>query len=114
MDEVAKYRKKKPQNSKASKRADHKHQYEKSITMHTGLNGNQPPTFYWSTHCSVCGRRGDFSLDNDDFRKPEYKGKALFWCGEMCLPKEVVFAMYPDIPVYTNIPNTFREEERIR
>lgn len=114
MDEVARYKKKKPQNSKASKRANHRHRYEQSITMHTGLNGDLPPSFYWSTHCSICGRLGDFCIDNDDFLKPEYKGKARFWCEGMCIPKEEVFAMYPDVPVYTNVPNEFGKEIRVR
>lgn len=114
MDEVAKYRKKKSQKSKSSKRSDHKHQYEKTITMNTGLHGNMPPDFYWSTHCAICGRRGEFSIDNDDFRKPEYIGRKLFWASDMCLSQEEVFAKYPDIPVYKNVENDFFEEIRIR
>lgn len=114
MDEVAKYRKKKPQNSKSSKRSNHKHQYEKSITMQTGIHGDLPPSFYWSTHCSVCGRLGDFSIDNDDFRKPEYRGRNLYWGKDMYLPKDVVFSMYPDIPVYARDPMDWHKEVRIR
>lgn len=101
--DIPKYRKKRPRVSKSSKRSDHKHQYVKTISM-TG-NKFGTPRFYWSTHCSICGRPGDFNIDNDDFRKPEWKGKIRIWAKDMCIPFDEVVKKYPDIPIYGDSPD---------
>lgn len=112
MDEVARYRKKKPQTSKSEKRSDHKHQYEKSITVKFS-NDESVADFFWSTHCSICGRLGDFKIDNDDFRKPEYVGRSRWWCYDMCLSMEEVKKKFPGIPMYRQDPDCWQKHIRI-
>ena len=116
MDEVPRYRKKKPQVSDSSKRSKHKHIYEKSISMYINTVRPELKSYHWSTHCSVCGRRGDFSFLNDEFRRPEYRGRRLFMDYEMYLPYEEIIAMYPDIPIYATDPEADDPwaEKRIR
>ena len=110
--DIPKYRKKRPQVSKSTKRSDHKHLYEKTITMHSHRSGSND--YYWSTHCSICGRPGNFNIDNDDFRLPEWKGKARIWAQNMCIPFDEVVKRYPDIPIYRSGPDTLFQETRIK
>lgn len=110
--DIPKYRKKRPRVSKSAKRSDHKHQYVKTITMTRLRSGSED--FHWSTHCSICGRGGDFNIDNDDFRKPEWKGKILLWAQNMCISFDEVVKRYPDIPIYGNVPGELFKEVRIR
>ena len=110
--DIPKYRKKRPQVSKSSKRSNHKHLYEKTITMHLCKSGST--NFYWSTHCSICGRSGEFNIDNDDFRKPEWKGRVRVWAQNMCISLDEVIKRYPDIPIYGNVPDKLFEEVRIK
>lgn len=100
MDEIPRYRKKKSQASKSSKRADHKHEYVKSITMHRNPYRPELISWYWTTNCKVCGRQGDFIVDNDDFRKPEYKGRRLFYTAGMFLSPREILERFRDFPVY--------------
>ena len=112
MDEAPKYRKKKSQKSKASNRADHKHQYEKTISVKFNSISGEINGYFWTTHCSICGRLGDFNMNNDDFRKPEYVGKPLFWSKDMFLSLEEIRKKYPDIPMYQSDPEDFGKETR--
>lgn len=102
MDEIPRYRKKKTQTSKSSKRADHKHEYEKTITAVQGRKAVGFVSWNWSTHCKICGRPGDFIINNDDFRKPEYKGRRLFHAAKMFLSPHEILKKYPEFPVYIN------------
>ena len=113
MDEVARYRKKKPQTSKSEKRSDHKHLYEKSITVRYSYIDGEITGFNWSTHCSVCGRLGDFNIQDDDFRKPEYVGKARMWCRDMFLSLDEIKKKFPDIPIYRQDPECWHKHVRI-
>lgn len=116
MDEIPKYRKRKQQKSKSSKRSDHKHVYEKSILIHLSCFGDHAITgFYWTTHCSVCGRIGDLSINDDDFRRLEYVGRGRTWSAKMYLPKEEILAKFPNVPVYqTNPDDPFGPDIRVR
>lgn len=113
MDEIGKYRKKKPQNSKSVKRSDHKHQYEKSITVQYSYIDGSITGYNWSTHCSICGRLGDIEVDNDDFRKPEYVGKRLWWSREMFLSFDEIRKKFPGIPMYRQDPEHWHRHIRI-
>lgn len=114
MDEIAKYRKKKPQNSKSSRRSDHKHVYEKCIQI--GYNRFRPELISyirWSMHCSVCGREdyvGSVYWEDDEvFIKPEYRGRHLWSAPDMYRPVEEILSEFPDVPVYeTDINNDFK------
>lgn len=110
--DIPKYRKKRPQVSKTTKRSDHKHRYEKTITMRSHKSGSAD--FYWSTHCSICGRSGNFNIDNDDFRRPEWKGKVRVWAQNMCIPFDEVVDRHPDIPIYGYKSEISFEQVRIR
>ena len=101
MDEIPRYRKKKPQVSKSSKRSGHKHDYERTLTARLGAD-NQIADWHWSTHCKICGRLGEFYIDNDDLRKEEYRGKRLWYYTQMFLSSREILTRYPDIPVYIN------------
>lgn len=117
MDErdVPKYRKRKRQNSKAAKRSDHKHQYEKSLLLRYNMINGEFSGCNWATHCAVCGRRGDFNPDDNDFRKLEYKEKHLLWCAKMYLTPEEILKKFTDVPAYRSDPNDyFAPDIRIR
>lgn len=111
MDEVPKYRKKKPQGSKASKRADHKHRYVKTISMRKNIYDHSLLTFYWSTHCEICGRYGEY-LGDDGLRKPGCEG-LRGWVPDMYLSFDEIRERYPDIPVYGNQSGDLFEDVRI-
>ena len=113
MDEIGKYRKRKFRGSKAEKRADHKHQYERTISVHVNPIDGEIDGFYWTTHCSICGRLGDYETDNDDFRNPEYIGRRLWWCREMFLSMEEIKKKFPDIPMYRRDPDDWHKEVRL-
>lgn len=112
MDEIPKYKKKKPQKSKANKRADHKHQYVKTISIRRNIFNHNLMTIFWSTHCSICGRFGEY-LGDDDFKKPEYKGVRVYG-PDIYLPVSEILEMYPDVPVYSNPSAELEEDVRIR
>lgn len=115
MDEIGKYKKKKSQKSKAEKRSDHKHEYEKSIEMTVNTVNGAIDGFYWTTHCRVCGRLGKFDYrNNDDFRRPEWKGKHLWWSSDMYITFDEVVTKYPDIPIYRRDPDDWFKEIRVR
>ena len=100
MDEIPRYKKKKSQASKSSKRANHKHEYVKSITMRRNPYRPELISWYWTTNCSVCGRQGDFIVNNDDFRKPEYIGRRLFHTDGMFLSPCEILRKFREFPVY--------------
>lgn len=114
MDEIAKYRKKKPQNSKSSRRSDHKHVYEKCIQI--GYNRFRPELvayICWSRHCSICGRQDNVGLsfreEDEVFVKPEYRGRHLWSAPDMYRPVEEILSEFPYVPVYeTDINNDFK------
>lgn len=117
MDEVPRHRKKKPQVSDSRKRSDHKHVYEKTITMHINRFDPELRSYHWSTHCSICGRGRDFIIGNDEFRKQEFRGRNLFADYEMYLPYEEIVSLYPDVPIYANDPDAKEDiwaEKRVR
>lgn len=120
MDEVPRYRKKKPQISKSAKRADHKHKYEKSILI-VSRTRDEPVTISvsWAEFCSVCGRFkrrmvGLPHADDEVFVKPEYRGRNLWWSYDMYRPVDEIIAEFPDFPVYTNDPDDYFTYIRIR
>lgn len=114
MDEVPKYRKKKPQKSRSKRRSDHKHLYEKAIHVSINPFCDGMKSFHWAEHCSICGRLGDFQINDDDFRKPEYRGRRLFFSYDMYLPGCEIYAKFPDAPVYMNSPEDTSAYIRIR
>jgi len=103
MDEIPRYRKKKSQASKSSKRADHKHEYVKSITMLHNPYNPKLISWHWTTNCKICGRQSEFEIDpSDDFRKPEYKGRRLFYAPDMFLSPREILEKFRDFPIYTD------------
>lgn len=95
--EIPKYKKKKNQKSKSSKRSDHKHQYKKIIIR--SFIGWQ-----WAKKCEICGRiQFDFTLADKEFRRPEtlklpYVSKQHYYTYEEILER------YPDIEVINEDP----------
>lgn len=115
MDEIGKYRKRKNQKSKSENRSDHKHEYERTILMRVNSVNNHIDGYSWSTHCKICGRLGENNvLDDDDFRKPEWQGKARWWSADMYLPFEEIQKKYPDVPVYRMDPHDWKMGIRVR
>ena len=112
-EEVARYRKKKPQNSKSAKRSDHKHQYERAICIHVNNFNHEIRSFYWGNRCAICGRGNGIELDNSDFRKDEWKNYHG-WGHDMFLSKEEILAKFPNYPVYETDPDDMFKEIRIR
>jgi len=98
--EIPRYKKKKSQASKASKRADHKHEYVKSITVLRNPYRPEMLSWHWTSNCSVCGRQDAFLGCNDDFRKPEYVGRRLFHAPDMFLSPREILEKFPDYPLY--------------
>lgn len=92
IDDTPKYRKKRPQNSKVAKRADHKHEYAKTITM-SKPRYSDLPCFFWSEHCLICGKMRNLWFSSKDFRD-EKTQRRLFL-------KEVI-EKYPGVPIYEN------------
>ncbi len=115
-DQELRYRKKKPQESKSSQRADHKHQYVKTITMYVNPYNNNITGYLWTTHCEICGRLGNVNIqDRDDFLKPEYRGLHVFMGPPtVLLSFAEIRAKYPDIPVYRSGYRTDGNDVRIR
>lgn len=115
MDEIGKYRKRKNQKSKSEKRSDHKHEYEKSIEMSVNICDGAIDGFYWSTHCRICGRLGKTDcINDDDFRKPEWKGKSRWWSRDMYISFDEVVEKYPDIPIYRRDQDDWFKVVRVR
>lgn len=100
MDEVPRYKKKKSQASKSSKRSDHKHEYVKAITAWRNPYRPALLSWNWTTNCKVCGRQDAFIGNNDDFRKPEYAGRRLFHAPDMFLSPREILERFPGYPVY--------------
>lgn len=115
MDEIGKYRKRKKQKSKSENRSDHKHEYERTILMRVNSVNNHIDGYSWSTHCKICGRLGKNDvLHDDDFRKPEWKGKSRWWSADMYLSFEEIRKKYPDVPVYRMDPHDWKMGIRVR
>lgn len=104
--EEAPHKKKKNQNSKSSRRSDHKHQYEDAII-------NSFFGWHWGKTCSVCGRvqTGKFCLSDDEFRKPEFQGSRVFG-RDVFLSLEEVKEKYKDVPIFVMDKETW-EYKRI-
>lgn len=86
------HRKKHPQNSKASKRADHKHEYERVIIK----------TFFgmhWGGRCKICGRinAGKYYSDKE-FVRPECRNKFAIGLRDFYSVEELA-VLYPGIEV---------------
>lgn len=119
LDETPRYRKKKRQVSKSEKRSDHKHLYEESILItYNSVDRKTVNLIAWCDHCSVCGRSAGIKLYNTDkdevFKKPEYRGRHLFWSHEQYRPVDEILAEFPNVPVYTNDFNDVFKHIRIR
>ena len=98
-DEFIRYRKKSKTSSKSnsSKRADHKHKYERIILK--WIFG-----YKWGKRCSICGRiyssYGSFStMHREDFLKPEALKKAGISSRDF-LGVADIRAKYPGINIY--------------
>lgn len=98
-DEVLRHKKKSKtaSTSNSSKRADHKHQYERVIIKF--ILG-----YYWGRKCSVCGRIDEqlkYALTSHgrDFMKPEAIGKPSISTADY-LSIEEIRAKYPDVPIF--------------
>ena len=115
-NDIPKYRKKKSQESKSSKRSDHKHKYAKSIRMVYGSNGKLF-NVCWSEHCDICGRRGDSDLFNDrDFKQSEYTKEPYKRILGHYLSYNDICKKFPDVPIYRNDPDDaiFGKDIRLR
>lgn len=112
-EEVGKYRKKKPQTSKSAKRADHKHDYERAITIHINPFDTSILSFFWTERCSICGRLGKWIGEEDDFKKTEYHGRHVYG-RDVFLSKEEILKKFPDVPVYETDPDDMWNQVRIR
>lgn len=97
-EETMRHRKKKDQQSKSSKRSDHKHQYEKCIAE-TMIGWS------WAKACKICGRfkSGKLSFFNSDssgLRYPEKENYAGY-CKEDFYTLEELRQKYPYVKIYT-------------
>lgn len=89
-----KYRKKKSQKSRSSRRSDHKHDYKKVIIQ--GYVG-----WTWGKRCSICGRMDNTyrPFSNKEFLKPEYKDCSAVSTKYFMTVKELR-DKYVGIPIY--------------
>ena len=99
IDEKLRHRKKSKTASisNSSKRADHKHQYERVIVK--SFLG-----YRWGRKCSVCGRFDDrlkyaLSANSRDFMKAEAIGKPGI-CYSDYLSIAEIRSKYPDVPIF--------------
>ena len=99
IDEKLRHRKKSKTASisNSSKRADHKHQYERVIVK--SFLG-----YRWGRKCSVCGRFDDrlkyaLSANSRDFMKAEAIGKPGIWSSDYLSIAEIR-SKYPDVPIF--------------
>ena len=91
------YRKKRDQKSKASKRSSHKHEYERCIV--SGIIG-----WYWGEACKTCGRirsgtSSSFSINCEGLRYPDKENKAGF-CREDFYTPEELREKYPGVRIF--------------
>lgn len=89
----AKYRKKRPQTSKSSKRADHRHKYEKIIVQ-------TPVGWDWSKRCIICGRLSNkFVFASRDFIRPDRRSGTGISSRDFFSLDEMR-ASFLDVPIY--------------
>ena len=116
--EIPRYKKKKPQVSSASKHADHKHNYVKSISVfqHSVPQFNKYwASNAWTLHCSVCGRykgylNGDFfsARNGDGLYKKNAAGE------NEALTIWELTQKFPGTPIYTNTEDQYAfPQERV-
>jgi len=104
-NDIPKYRKKKSQESKSSKRSDHKHNYVKSIRLNYSSNGEIYGA-YWSEHCDICGRRGESDPFNDqDFKQPAFSKEPYKRILGHYLSYNDICKKFPNVPIYRNNPD---------
>ena len=74
-NEIPKYKKKKSQKSKASKRSNHKHTYEPCLlkVLFRGWDGNQAHSYEGASYCTICGHIGS-NIGSISIMKQNEKG----------------------------------------
>ena len=86
--------------SKADKKSDHKHTYEKCIVR--GIFG-----FCWGEVCSVCGKhKSPDYFSYKDFTKPEYKDKHFINASSQYSFDEIR-KMHPNKKIFMTINNNY-------
>lgn len=88
--EIFKYKKRKPQNSKVSKRSDHKHQYE-DVIVNLGF------AFALKQRCKICGRLNKDKYLTKKYTKILSTGKTFV--ANSPLDIEEIKKIYPNIPI---------------
>lgn len=99
-DDIPKYRKKKNNDSKSSKRSDHKHQYKRIILK--GFIG-----WIWGEKCEICGRvKAKPVIACREFIRPECQNPHLL-SERIYYTYEELVNLYPDVEVIDKAPWDF-------
>lgn len=93
-EEIVKYKKKKSQKSKSSRKSDHKHTYEKVIAK-TCLG------WAWRDRCSICGKTDNiygFGFDREFMKKEHRNSYAIN--KKYFLTLDEMIDLYPGVKIY--------------
>ena len=96
-DEIPKYKKRKNNSSKSSKRSDHKHDYQ--LVIMGGFIG-----WAWVDRCRICGRvKAKPFSSHKEFMKPEFRNLP-YHCSDSFYSYEELKELYPDVEIVLETP----------
>lgn len=96
--EIPKYKKRKNNSSKSSKRSDHKHDYQ-PVIMKGFIVG-----WIWADKCRICGRvKAKHFSARKELMKPEFRSRP-YYCSDFFYSYEELKELYPDAEIVLETP----------